>query len=135
MTPSASSDCQRILQNPDVPSLSPISEGRPRRCHFGKTCDLGANVHPFAFASLEARAFMTTCSSSSGWIEHVEYTTFLTEETEVSYGMRWDIHLKACWIICNWNAASFSSLSALPSASSCSDRSAFIVYNDTPSRR
>lgn len=47
-----------------------------------------------------------------------------------------DIHLKACWIICSWKAASFSSRSALaslPSASSDSDPSAVargVRYSD-----
>jgi hypothetical protein len=56
----------------DSPSSPFISSGRPRLCHLPSTSSLGLKVHPLVLASFEARAFMTTCSSSSGWMEHVE---------------------------------------------------------------
>jgi len=50
--------------------------GCPRRGHSGSTTDRGASLNPPAVASIHCNAAATTCSFSSGWILHVEYTIF-----------------------------------------------------------
>lgn len=66
-----------------LPPLSLLhSSTKPRLDHVGMTSLLG----PRTKSDVEERIVFTTCSFSCGWIEHVEYTTFLALGTVVQVG-------------------------------------------------